>query len=110
MPESTSPEVTCPTCGKSLSPDECAEKRVLCSKEKTPPTGKSYDPSDCRLYSICSPECVERLEKNQAPEAQRSRIKTFLEKIGDASARCGVDENDICHLTERLTGRREHTD
>ncbi len=110
MPERPFPEAACPICGKSLSPDERAEKRVLCGKEKTPLTGKNYELSDCRLYNICSSECVERLEKNQAPEAQKSRIKTFLEKIGDASARCGVDENDICHLTERITGRREHTD
>jgi len=108
MPASPSPESTCLTCGKSFSPDELAKKRVLCGKEKTPPTGKSYDPSDCRLYSICSPECVERLEKNQAQEGQKSRIKTFLEKVGDTSARCGVNENDICHIIERITGRREY--
>ena len=110
MPASPSPETTCPICGRSFSPDELAETGVLCGREKTPPTGESYDKSNCRLYSICSPECVKRLEKNQVPEAQKSRIKTFLEKIGDASIRCGVDENDICHLTERITGRREHTD
>ncbi len=110
MPERPPPEDTCTVCGKRLSIDENVEKRVLCGKDKTPLTGENYDLSDCRLYSICSLECVERLEKSQAPEVQKSRIKTFLEKIGDASAQCGVDENDICYLTERITGRREHTD
>ncbi len=112
MSETSSPKVTCPTCGKDFSPGECAEKRVLCGKEKTPPTGKSYDPSDCKLYHICSPECVENLEEKQTStsEAQKSRIKKFLERIGEASTQCGVDENDVCHLTERITGRRPHTD
>lgn len=108
MTESPSPEVTCPACGKSLSSEACAEMRVLCGKEKTPPPGESYDPSNCKLYTVCSHECVERLEKSQTPEEQKSWIKAFLEKIGDASTRCGIDENDICHLTERITGRREH--
>ncbi len=110
MSETPSPEVTCPTCGKSFSPEECAEKRVLCGEEKTPLTGKIYDLSDCKLYSICSPECLEDLEKNQAPEEQKSRIKKFLEKIGDVSTQCGIDKNNVCHLTERITGRRDHTD
>jgi len=110
MSETPSPEVTCPTCGKSFSADECADKKVLCGKEKIPPTGKST--SDCKLYYICSPECVENLEKKQTSisEEQKSRITKFLEKIGSASTRCGVDENDICQLTERITGRRTHTD
>jgi len=108
MPENPSPEVTCSACGKSLSSEEHAEMRVLCGKEKTPPTGTSFDPSNCKLYAICSPECFEHLEKNRDTEAQKSRIKKFLEKLEDAGARCGIDENDICHLTERITGRREH--
>jgi len=108
MSETPSPEVACPTCGKSFFPHLRVEEKVLCGKEKTPSTGKSS--SDCKLYYICSPECVENLEKNQASEERKSRIKKFLEKIGDASTRCGVDDNDICHLTERITGRRDHTD
>jgi len=43
----------------------------------------------------------------RAPESQKSRINEFLEKIGDASVRCGIDENDVCHLIERITGRKE---
>lgn len=112
MSGTPSPEVACPTCGKSLSEKERTEKRVLCGKEKVPLTGKVYDLSNCRLYEFCSVECVEGMEKEQTSqsEEQKSRITKFLEKLGAASTRCGVDENDICHLTERITGRRDHTD
>lgn len=110
MSETPSLEVNCPACGKSFYPHVRVKEKVLCGKEKTPPEDKNYDPSDCRLYYICSIECAEDLEKNQAPESQKSRIQEFLEKVGDASSQCGMDENDVCHIIERITGRKEYPD
>ena len=108
MTEHPSPEVNCPTCGKSFSPHLRARERVLCGPEKTPLAGKDFNPSDCKLYYICSPECAERLDKEQGTEPQKSRIKEFLERIGDASTRCGVDENDVCNLIKRIYGRGDY--
>ena len=106
MMELSSPEVVCPVCKKSFFPHTRAGKRVLCGIRKTPSTGKNYDPSECSLYYFCSEECVEHFDQNQPSEPQTSsKIKKFLERVGDASARCGIDEDDVCHIIERITGR-----
>ncbi len=105
MMELSSPEVVCPVCKKSFFPQTRAGQQVLCGAKKTPSTGKSYDPSECSLYYFCSEECVESFDKNKSSEPQASPIKKFLERIGDASARCGIDEDDVCHIIKRVTGR-----
>ncbi|MEW5919582.1 MAG: hypothetical protein AB1796_01255 [Bacillota bacterium] len=48
---------------------------------------------------------MERFEKNQASPPRESRIKKFLEKIGDVSAECGINEHVRCHILNKIISK-----
>ncbi len=103
MLELTSPEVVCPVCKKSFFPETRAARKILCG-EKLNAANKHYNSSECRPHFFCSKECVEQFEKNHVDEPVVGRIKKFLQRIGDVSAQCGINQHVSCHLLNRMRG------
>lgn len=104
MLELGSHEVVCPVCAISFFPETRAGKKVLCGERLSSPTSKSYNSSECRLHFFCSKECLAHFEQNHVDEPPVGRIKKFLQKIGDVSAQCGINNHPSCHLINKIKG------
>ncbi len=104
MLELSSQEVVCPVCKKSFFPETRAGRKVLCGDKLSSPANQRYNASECRPHFFCSKECVEQFEQNHVEEPKVGVIKRFLQKIGDVSTQCGINEHVSCHILNKIRG------